>query len=80
MKILKTEFCKNGLNYTLLKRNDKIVFFRLGPSEDPDGYEVSRIYIMRPHKAFVVDFDESEVISSNDQFCNRWQWCFYKKR
>jgi len=69
MKILKTHFSKNGLEYTLLKRNDKIALFQLGiSSECPDGYEVSRIYIMRPHKAFGVDFEEAEIISSNDQF------------
>jgi hypothetical protein len=68
LKILKTEFRKNGLDYTLLKRTDKIALFQLGHLPEPDGYEVSRIYIMRPHKAFGIDFEESEIISSNDQF------------
>ena len=68
MKILKTEFRKNGLDYTLIKRTDKIALFQLGHLPDPDGYEVCRIYIMRPHKAFGVYFEESEVISTNDQF------------
>jgi hypothetical protein len=68
MKTLKKEFRKNGLDYTLIKRTDKIVLFQLGPSSDPDGYEVCRIYIMRPHRAFGVYFEESEVLSSNDQF------------
>jgi len=68
MKILKTEFRKNGLDYTLLKHTDKIALFQLGHLPDPDGYEVCRIYIMRPHKAFGVDFEESEIMTSNDQF------------
>jgi hypothetical protein len=68
MKTLKTQFRKNGIDYTLLKRTDKIALFKLGPSSDPDGYEVCRIYIMRPHKAFGIDFEESEIITSNDQF------------
>jgi hypothetical protein len=68
MKILKTHFRKNDLDYTLMKRNDKVALFQLGPTEYPDGYEVSRIYIMRPHKAFGIDFEESEKITSNDQF------------
>ena len=68
MKILKTAFRKNGLDYTLIKRTDKIALFQLGHLPDPDGYEVCRIYIMRPHKAFGVYFEESEVITSNDQF------------
>jgi len=68
MKLLKTEFRKNGLYYTLIKRTDKIALFQLGSSSSPDGYEVCRIYIMRPHKAFGVYFEEAEVISTNDQF------------
>ena len=68
MKILKTEFRKNGLDYTLLKRTDKIALFQLGPETFTYGYEVSRIYIMRPHKAFGIVFEEAEVISTNNQF------------
>ena len=68
MKILKTEFRKNGLDYTLLKRTDKIALFQLGHLPDPDGYEVCRIYILRPHKAFGIEFEESEIITINDQF------------
>ena len=68
MRTLKTQFRKNGLDYTLLKRTNKIALFQLGPSSLPDGYEVCRIYIMRKHKAFGVDFEESEIITSNDQF------------
>ena len=56
MKILKTEFRKNGLDYTLLKRTDKIALFQLGPSSESDDYEVCRIYKMRLHKAFGIDF------------------------
>ena len=68
MKTLKKEFRKNGLDYTLLKRNDKVALFILGLPTFPDGYEVCRIYTMKRHKSFGVDFEESEKISSNDQF------------
>jgi hypothetical protein len=68
MKKIKEHFKKNGLEYTLLDRNDKVAFFVLGMPTFPDGYEVCRIYKMKPHKAFGVDFEESEKISSNDQF------------
>ncbi len=68
MKTLKTHFSKNGLDYTLIKRNEKVALFRLGPESYPDGYEVSRIYILPTHNAFGVEFEESEVISSNSQF------------
>lgn len=68
MKILKTQFRKNSLDYTLLKRTDKVALFQLGFLPDQDGYEVCRIYVMRKHKAFGVDFEESEIITSNDQF------------
>jgi hypothetical protein len=68
MKRLKTEFRKNGLDYTLIKRNDKVALFRLGLESAPDGYEVCKIYKMRKHSAFGIDFEESEKISGNDQF------------
>jgi hypothetical protein len=68
MKTLKTHFSKNGLDYKLLKRNDKVALFQLGLSAYPDGYEVCRIYVMRKHKAFGVNFEETEIITSNNQF------------
>jgi hypothetical protein len=36
MKILKIDFSKNGLEYRLMKRNDKVALFQLGPTEYPD--------------------------------------------
>jgi hypothetical protein len=60
MKTLKTHFSKNRLDYTLIKRNEKVALFRLGPESNPDGYEVSKIYIMRTHMAFGVNFEEAE--------------------
>lgn len=68
MKKLKSHFNKNGLEYTLMDRNDKVALFRLGSAISPDGYEVSRIHIMRAHKAFGVDFEESELLPNNDEF------------
>jgi hypothetical protein len=62
MKLLKTEFRKNGLDYTLIKRTDKIALFQLGPSLDPDGYEVCRIYFMLPLK-FLPTFKGKALIS-----------------
>lgn len=62
------QFRKNGLDYTIVKSNDKVALYLLGDIIAPDGYEVVRIYKMRSHKAFGVEFDESEKISSNDQF------------
>jgi hypothetical protein len=56
MKTLKTQFRKNGLDYTLLKRTDKIALFQLGPSLYPDGYEVCRIYLMRPLQIVFIKF------------------------
>jgi hypothetical protein len=59
---------KSQIVLTLIKRTDKIALFQFGSSSDPDGYEVYSISIMRPHKAFGHYFEESEVITSNDQF------------
>jgi hypothetical protein len=79
MKILKTQFRKNGLDYTLLKRTNKITLFQLGLLSDTVGYEVCRIYKMRPHNTFGVDFEESEIITSNDQFHADGSCAFIKK-
>lgn len=79
MKRLKTHFSKNGLEYTLIKRTDKISLFRLGPLQHPDAYEVCRIYKMRPHKAFGVFFEESEILSSNKQFLTDGSGSFRKR-
>jgi|WetSurMetagenome_2_1015567.scaffolds.fasta_scaffold611942_1 hypothetical protein len=68
MKILKTEFHKNVLDYRLLKRAGKIALFQFSTSSEPDGYEVYSIYIMRPHIAFGHYFEESEEITGNNQF------------
>ena len=63
MKILKGHFSKNGLDYTLIKRNDKVALFRLGPEFCPDGYEVSRIYVMRLLNVDENSHFDSEVIA-----------------
>jgi len=46
MKRLKVHFSKNGLDYTLIKRNEKIALFCLEPELYPDRYEVCRIYVV----------------------------------
>jgi hypothetical protein len=49
MKILKTKFRKNGLPYTLLKRNDKVELYGIGVdySEKIRHWEVDIIYTKR---------------------------------
>jgi len=79
-KRLKSHFNKNGLEYTLLDRNDKVALFQLGPLEAPDGYEVCRIYHMKEHEVFGVLFEESEKISSNDQFLSDGSGSFRELR
>jgi hypothetical protein len=70
MKILKTQFRKNDLYYTLICRNDKVAMFETRQEKDSDRchYEVTRIYIRPAHTAFNVDFEKAEVLTSNDQF------------
>jgi hypothetical protein len=49
MKILKTLFSKNGLEYTLMKRNDKVALYGIG-GEFTDKilhWEVDIIYIRK---------------------------------
>jgi hypothetical protein len=72
MKILKTHFRKNDLYYSLIHRNDKLALYETRQEEDSDlcHYEVARIYIRPAHSAVGVDFEEAEVLTSNDDFGN----------
>ena len=49
--------------------------------EDSDlcHYEVARIYIRPAHTAVGVDFEEAEVLTSNDQFYYDGSGAFIKK-
>ena len=69
MKILKIKFRKNDLLYTLICRNDKVALFETRQDEDMIRchYEVARIYIRPAHNAIGLDFEEAEVLTSNDQ-------------
>jgi len=81
MKILKTHFRKNDLFYTLICRNDKVAMYETRQDEDQIRchYEVARIYIRPAHTAFDVDFEEAEVLTSNDQFFYDGSGAFIKK-
>ena len=81
MKILKTHFRKNDLYNTLICKNDKVAIYETRKEKDSDRchYEVTRIYIRPAHTAFYVDFEESEVLTSNDQFFYDGSGAFIKK-
>jgi hypothetical protein len=81
MKILKTHFRKNDLYYTLINRNDKVALYETRQEEDSDlcHYEVARIYIRPAHTAVDVDFEEAEVLTSNDDFGNDGSGAFIKR-
>jgi hypothetical protein len=79
MKILKTHFRKNDLFYTLIYRNDKVAMYETRQDQDRCHYEVTRIYIRPAHTAFDVDFEETEVLTSNDQFFYDGSGSFIKR-
>jgi hypothetical protein len=81
MKILKITFRKNDLFYTLICRNDKVAMYETRQDKDSIRchYEVVRIYIRPAHTAFDVDFEEAEVLTSNDQFFYDGSGSFIKK-
>ncbi|MCX6253696.1 MAG: hypothetical protein NTV31_04375 [Bacteroidia bacterium] len=81
MKILKTHFRKNDLFYTLICRNDKVAMYETRQEEDSVlcHYEVARIYIRPAHTAVGVDFEEAEVLTSNDDFFYDGSGAFIKK-
>lgn len=81
MKILKTKFKKNDLFYTLVCRNDKVAMYETRQDEDQVRchYEVARIYIKPAHTALGVDFEEAEVLTSNEKFHNDGSGAFIDK-
>ena len=70
MKILKTQFRKNDLFYTLICRNDKVALYETRQEEDSIRchYEVARVYVKPAHTAIGVEFEEAEVLTSNEKF------------
>jgi hypothetical protein len=70
MKILKTQFRKNDLFYTLICRNDKVALYetRQDKTSTLCHYEVARIYVKLAHTAIGVKFEEAEVLTSNEKF------------
>ena len=64
MKKLKTQFSKNGLDYTLLKRNDKVALYGIGGefTDEIIYWEVDIIYIRKDQ------YVEREHIATNDTF------------
>jgi hypothetical protein len=81
MKTLKTQFRKNDLYYTLICRNDKVALYETRQDEDSIRchYEVVRIYTMPAHTAIGVNFEEAEVIKSNEKFYYDGSGAFIKK-
>ena len=81
MKLLKTHFRKNDLYYTLICRNDKVAMYETRQEKDSIRchYEVTRIYIRPAHTAINVDFEEAEVLTSNDQFFYDGSGAFIEK-
>ena len=81
MKILKTKFRKNDLFYTLICRTDKVAMYETRQEEDSVlcHYEVARVYLKPAHTAVGVDFEEAEVLTSNDDFFYDGSGAFIKK-
>jgi hypothetical protein len=81
MKILKTKFRKNDLFYTLIYRNDKVALYETRQEGDMTccHYEVARIYIKPAHTAIGVEFEEAEVLTSNEKFFYDGSGAFIKK-
>jgi hypothetical protein len=81
MKILKTHFRKNDLFYTLICRNNKVAIYETRQEEDMVRchYEVARIYIRPAHTAIGIDFEETEVLTSNEQFYYDGSGAFIKR-
>lgn len=72
MKLLKESFRLNGLQYTLLKRNEVVALYGIGGiyTSNPTHYEVSKIYIRDD------EYGKREHIPGNEQFGRDLSRCF----
>jgi hypothetical protein len=72
MKLLKESFRLNGLQYTLLKRNDAVALYGIGGtySDRTSHWEVCKIYIRNDQ------YGERESIPNNEQFGRDLSRCF----
>lgn len=68
MNKLKEIFRKNGLDYQLIMRNDKVALFELLFDGECVGWEVSRIYFQKEIILSDRHFQESEVLPGNEKF------------
>lgn len=70
IKKLPETFNKNGLPYTLIKRNDLVALFGIGGEYYPEHkhWEIVRIYRIPERKPFRRIIPAHERISSNEQF------------
>ncbi len=75
MKILKTQFRMNGLQYTLLKRNEVVALYGIGGTYTNEilHYEVDIIYIRNDK------YGEREAIANNENFGRDRSKCFMNK-
>ena len=72
MKLLKESFKLNGLQYTLLKRNETVAFCGIGGTytSKPTHYEVFKIYIRNDQ------YGIRESYPTNEQFGRDLSRCF----
>lgn len=72
MKLLKVSFRRDGLLYTLLKRNDLVSLFEIGGtySDKTSFYEVIKIYNRND------EYGIRESLPSNEQFGRDLSRCF----
>lgn len=74
MKLLKENFRRDGLLYTLLKRNDMVALYSIGGtnSDKVTHYEVCKAYIRKDR------FGERESLPTNEQFGRDRSRCFIR--
>jgi len=69
MEKLKEVFRKNGLDYRLLDRTEKVALFEQKlPTGEMAGYEVCKIHIMKACVMHGKDYPEAEITPSNERF------------
>ncbi len=68
MRQLPEQFSKNGLNYRLVMRNDKVALYELTWGGDCCGWEVARIFTYGERAINGRTIEAAEALPSNEMF------------
>lgn len=77
MEKLKGSLRKNGVDYKLIQRNQKVALFELTIDNVEVGYEVAKLMIIPNYERFGKHYPERESLPGNELFGNENSKAFF---